>query len=244
MKDKEKQGFLFRYRWASLLDHLSAGQVALVIKAMTAFSKGQNIKKIQDKMVEKTIMAWEWILDDLQQDIKSYEDKCAKNRENAKLGGQAKARNSERYISLPNAPERVLKNANGSETCHIDRDRDKDRDSDKDKERDKMAISLSHKKFCETFPDRKKQHSVERLPENFDITRLIASMRESNFLMRCPNLDFDWCVKHYTEITANKYKNFSLKVAPAEQTKIRKREYTNKEKNGIFDNFANLDLEG
>lgn len=243
MKDKEKQGFLFRYRWASLLEHLSAGQVALVIKAMTAFSKGQNIKKIQDKMVEKTVMAWEWILDDMQQDIRSYEAKCAKNRENAKLGGQAKARNSERYISLPNAPERVSKNANGSETCHIDRDRDKDKDCDKDKERDKRAVSLSHQKFCEAFPDRAKSHSVERLPDKFDINLLIKCMRESKFLLQCPNLGFDWCVHHYDEIITGKYKDFSLKTT-ADQTKIHKRDYTDKEKNSIFDNFEKLNLEG
>lgn len=270
MQDTEKRGFLFRYRWSSLFEHLSAGQVALVIKAMTAFSKGQNVKKIVDKMAEKTQMAWEWIADDMLQDIKSYEARCAQNRENAKLGGQAKAKNSERNQSLPNATERnrtqpiatewvpkkangserVAKIANGSETCPIDKERDKDRDKDcdKDTERDKRAISLSHKKFCGNFPDRATVCTTEKLPEHFDIDKLLNRMKKSDFLTECNNLDFDWCVNHYDEIIAGKYDNFKLKVKPNESaidsTKIKKREYSGSEKSDIFDNFDNLDLEG
>ena len=257
MQDTEKRGFLFRYRWSSLLEHLSASQVTLVVRAMTAFSKGQNVKKIVDKMAEKTQMAWEWIMDDMTQDIKSYEARCAKNRENAKLGGQAKAKNSERYQSLPIATERVpkiangseqlAKIANGSETCPIDkeRDRDKDRDCDKDTERDKGAIFLSHKKFIEAFPNRATACAVEKLPEHFDIGRLLDSMKKSSFLSSCKNLDFDWCVKNYDEIISGKYKNYNANKQVAEESaKLNKREYTDEEKSKIFENFDNLDLEG
>lgn len=266
MQDTEKRGFLFRYRWSSLFEHLSAGQVALVIKAMTAFSKGQNVKKIVDKMAEKTQMAWEWIADDMLQDIKSYEARCAKNRENAKLGGQAKAKNSERYQSLPNATERnqslpiatewvpkkangserVAKIANGSETCPIDKERDKDRDKDcdKDTERDKRAISLSHKIFCENFPDRATACTTEKLPEYFDIDKLLDSMKKSSFLSSCKNLDFGWCVNNYDEIISGKYKNYNAnKQVTEDSTKIKKREYSDSEKSDIFDNFDKLDLE-
>lgn len=248
-----KQGFLFRFRWAKLFARLDEKQRSILLDAIFAYATGESVKRFMKSMKSNTQLCWEIICDEMQDDIVSYNARCEINRQNGCLGGRPKSENKKPngfeenpkkpngYLENPKKPNTKTQKPNGFFENPIDRDKDKD--CDKDTERDKKAVSLSHQKFCETFPNRAKPHTVERLPDNFDINLLIKCMRESKFLLQCPNLGFDWCVHHYDEIIASKYKDFSLKTT-AEQTKIQKRNYTDEEKNGIFDNFANLNLEG
>lgn len=121
MNQKEKQAFLFRYKWLNRMNRLSPTQIALLIKTMGAYSQKQDFKELVKKMNEKTLIVWELIQEDMQDDIQAYEDKCNKLRQNARLGGLSKSRNI-----LANATKSNQMLANGANCTQIERDNDSD----------------------------------------------------------------------------------------------------------------------
>lgn len=253
-----KQGFLFRFRWTKLFARLDEKQRSILLDTIFAYSLGEPVKRLVKLMKSNTQLCWEIICDEMQEDAEAYNARCERNRQNGRLGGRPKSENEKPngysenpekpngYQKNPEKPNHKTQKPNGYfENPIRDKERDKDRDCDKDTERDKGAISLSHKKFCEAFPDRATACTVEKLPEHFDIDRLLDSMKKSSFLSSCKNLDFGWCVNNYDEIISGKYKNYNANKQVAEEsTKLNKREYSDEEKRNIFDNFDNLDLEG
>ena len=111
MAQKEKQAFLFHFKWFKRMEKLSASQKALLLDTMNLYSQNLDIKNNINKMPEKVSMIWDIIQEDMQDDIDLYNKKCLKNRQNASLGGLAKAHNrvanaSECYQTLPNATVR------------------------------------------------------------------------------------------------------------------------------------------
>ena len=123
MNQKEKQAFLFRYKWLNRMNRLSPTQIALLVKTMGAYSQRQDIRELTKKMNEKTLIVWELIQEDMQDDIQAYEEKCIRLRQNARLGGLSKSRNS-----LANASKSNQMLANGSKCTQIERDNDSDSD--------------------------------------------------------------------------------------------------------------------
>lgn len=251
-----KQGFLFRFRWAKLFARLDEKQRSILLDTIFAYATNEPVKRYIKLMKQNTQICWEIIADEMQEDVESYNARCAKNRQNGSLGGRPKSENPTKpngysknpekpngYQKKPTKPNSETQKPNGYFENPI-RDKDRDKDCDKDTERDKNAISLSHKKFVEAFPDKSTTCTVEKLPEHLDIDKLLDSMKKSSFLSSCKNLDFGWCVNNYDEIISGKYKNYNAnKQVTEDSTKIKKREYSDSEKSDIFDNFDKLDLE-
>ena len=123
MNQKEKQAFLFRYKWLNRMNRLSPTQNVVLVKTMGAYSQRQDIRELTKKMNEKTLIVWELIQEDMQDDIQAYEEKCIRLRQNARLGGLSKSRNS-----LANASKSNQMLANGSKCTQIERDNDSDSD--------------------------------------------------------------------------------------------------------------------
>ena len=121
MKQKEKQAFLFRYKWFNRMSRLTPTQIVLLLKTMNEYSQDIDIKEYTKKMNEKTLIVWELIQEDMQEDMQAYEDKCNRLRQNARLGGLAKSRNN-----LANASNCYQMEANGAKCTQIVPDSDSD----------------------------------------------------------------------------------------------------------------------
>lgn len=135
MKQKEKQSFIFRYKWFNRFERLSATQIVLLLKAMNAYSKQQDISIYTKKMQEKTIIVWELIAEDLLEDMQAYESKCEKLRENASRGGLARVANASKCTQMTTFASKCTQIEPYS-------------DSDKDK---KEKIYKKEKSKCLTF---------------------------------------------------------------------------------------------
>ena len=242
--NSSRQGFLFRFRWQKLFARLESKskQQAVLLEAIMLYATNAPTKKAEKLMDEKTQICWDIIKDDLQQDMDAYQKKCEQNRANASKK-QTVAVATERKRSQPNGSEAERADSFASEPVFysFDKERDKDREREKDKdcERDKEQFSLSQNKFLQKFPDKLESAPIP-LPSNFDLQKLLDKVSESDFLTKCTNLSFGWCIEHYDEILANKYKNF--KRQQQADSKINKREYSTEEIDSIFENLDNLDL--
>lgn len=117
MKQRERQAFLFRIKWLNRFERLTPAQVMLIIKAINAQVQQQDISMHTKKMQEKTLIVWELILEELQEDMQAYEIKCEKLRENASRGGLARIANASKCNQML---------ANGSKSKQIERDSDSD----------------------------------------------------------------------------------------------------------------------
>ena len=102
-------------------------------------------------------------------------------------------------------------------------------------------FSLSQK-FVSKFPNKDATLPANlKLPSNFDIDKLLIKVGESDFLSKCNNLGLMWCIEHYADIVADKYKNYQ----PTQQQNpdaLQKRKYSREEQESIFDNFNEIDL--
>ena len=123
MKQKEKQAFLFRYKWLNRMSRLTPTQIVLLLKTMNEYSQDLDIKEHTKKMNEKTLIVWELIQEDMLEDMQAYADKCNRLRQNARLGGLAKSRNI-----LANASNCYQMEANGAKCTQIVPDSDSDSD--------------------------------------------------------------------------------------------------------------------
>lgn len=121
MQKKEKQAFLFRYKWFNRLNRLSPSQIVTLLQAMNEFAQGNDVQDKIKKMNEKTLIVWELIQEEMQEDKQAYEAKCQKLRENASLGGLARNRNN-----IANATKCYQMQANDSICTQIERDSDSD----------------------------------------------------------------------------------------------------------------------
>ena len=122
MKNKGRNTFIVSYDWQDFFDTLTKPtEKVKLINAMFAFAKKdtEKLTHTEKAMDKDTAMAWIAIKRSMSYHEEDYNEKCARNRENARLGGQAKARNSvanatERYQTLPNASERCRTVANAA----------------------------------------------------------------------------------------------------------------------------------
>lgn len=113
MKNKGKRTFVVSFEWQDFFDNLKkTTEKVKLLNAMFAHAqKQERLSAIEHAMDKDTAMAWVAIKRAMTDFEDNYEEKCARNRANASLGGLAKAYNilanaSERYQTLPNASER------------------------------------------------------------------------------------------------------------------------------------------
>ena len=102
-------------------------------------------------------------------------------------------------------------------------------------------FSLSQK-FVAKFPIKDATLPANlKLPNNFDVDKLLIKVSESDFLSTCNNLGLMWCIEHYSDIVADKYRNYH----PTQQQNpdaLKKRKYSQEEIESVFDNFNEIDL--
>ena len=115
--------------YSDYLEHfqrLSNEDAGILIKAILRYVSGL----VPGEMPPVADMAFSFIRNQLDRDIKTYEDKCKKNRENGKLGGRPKKANGF-------SKKRMDKEkANGFSEKHNDTDNDSDTDIDIDNDSD------------------------------------------------------------------------------------------------------------
>ena len=123
MKNKGKRTFVVSFDWQDFFDNLKKPNEKIkLLNAMFAYAqKQERLPTIEKSMDKDTAMAWVAIKRAMSYFEEDYEEKCAKNRANASLGGQAKARNR-----VANASERYQTLATVSDRCPNDNDYDYD----------------------------------------------------------------------------------------------------------------------
>ena len=121
MKNKGKRTFVVSFDWQDFFDNLKKPTEKIkLLNAMFAYAqKQERLLTIEKSMDKDTAMAWVAIKRAMSYFEEDYEEKCAKNRANASLGGQAKARNR-----VANASERYRTEATVSDRCPNDNDYD------------------------------------------------------------------------------------------------------------------------
>lgn len=109
------------------------------------------------------------------------------------------------------------------------------------KEKNKEEKDFLSQKFLEKFPNKDASLTDDVvLPEGFNLDALLIKVSESDFLSKCNNLGLAWCLEHYAEILADKYKNFKQSQQNADV--FVKRKYSQEEIESVFDNFNEIDL--
>lgn len=174
--------------------------------------------------------------------IDSEAHRSAINTQNGRLGGRPESSNSKTEAKTDGFLDKKpigfeTKNPSVSEsksagledakaTVSKEREKDKEKEIEKDiLERDTVSVfapvdwQAVKKAWKEKFPSRGSSLPREiNRPVNFSIKKLLIKVDESDFLSSCNNLDLCWCVKHYDDIMADKYKQFER--ASSERTKL------------------------
>lgn len=122
----KKNSFVMYSDYLEHFQRLSNEDAGILIKAILRYVSGL----VPGEMPPVADMAFSFIRNQLDRDIKTYEDKCKKNRENGKLGGRPKKANgfSEKRMDK--------EKANGFSEKHTDNDNDSDNDTDNDTDTD------------------------------------------------------------------------------------------------------------
>ena len=128
-----------------------------------------------------------------------------------------------------------------------DNDNERDNDNENEYENDNERIAPSEifslsQKFVSKYPSKDATLPANlKLPNNFDVDKLLIKVSESDFLSTCNNLGLAWCIEHYSDIVADKYRNYH----PTQQQNpdaLKKRKYSQEEIESVFDNFNEIDL--
>ncbi len=106
-------------------------------------------------------------------------------------------------------------------------------------ELDSFGNSLSE--FKSKFPS-KMCDAILDIPSNVNLELLAKNILESEFLMKAANLNWSWCVKHYSDIVKGNYKNFSKSTSEKKDKKFIKHDYSDKNLNELFDDLDKIEL--
>ena len=107
-------------------------------------------------------------------------------------------------------------------------------------EHDSFGNSLSE--FKSKFPS-KMCDEILNIPSNVNLELLAKNILESEFLMKAANLNWSWCVKHYSDIVKGNYKNFSKSTSDSKKDKkFIKHDYSDKNLNELFDDLDKIEL--
>ena len=141
----------------------------------------------------------------------------------------------ERNITNDNEQKQTLTDARAQEK---EREIEIEKDNDKEFEREKEAklFSLSQE-FKKAFPNKNSEYELTQ-NSDIDINKLIRAIKQSEFLLSANNLDFKWCCNHYSEIIANKYKDFK----PKDPSVLHNREYTKEEYESLIRDFDDVEF--
>lgn len=163
--------------------------------------------------------------------------------ENGKKGGRPPKNKPNENLEKPKITQQYPNetNTNQHEPTHNLNDNDnvnvnvnKER-----KEINKEKIFLSLEKFKKVFP-KKSVTSVEDVNlEGIDIDLLIEKINQSDFLKKCNNIDFSWCLKNYSLIIQDKYKDFAKND---NLQNFQERNYSSEDFNGLFDSLDDVEI--
>ena len=142
---------------------------------------------------------------------------------------------TERKITNDNKQKQTLTDARAQEK---EREIEIEKDNDKEFEREKEAklFSLSQE-FKKAFPNKNSEYELTQ-NSDVDINKLIKAIKQSEFLLSANNLDFKWCCNHYSEIIANKYKDFK----PKDPSVLHNREYSKEEYESLIRDFDDVEF--
>lgn len=96
---------------------------------------------------------------------------------------------------------------------------------------------LTRHKFQKNFPNKDCSGLIGITSQQMDL--LIEKIKESEFLERCNNISLSWCLNHFDDIVADKYKNF-YKKNPA--TDFEHHNYTKEELDALFDPLDEVEI--
>lgn len=200
----KKNSFVMYSDYLEHFQRLSNEDAGILIKAILRYVSGL----VPGEMPPVADMAFSFIRNQLDRDIKTYEDKCKKNRENGKLGGRPKKANgfSEKRMDK--------EKANGFSEKHTDTDNDSDNDNDSDTDTDNDinnintsvgivdgADSVNSKEnssgfeeFWRTYPKKADKGAAfkkynDRLQEGYTDAQLITAAR--NYRAECERKNTD-----------------------------------------------------
>lgn len=132
--------------YSDYLEHfkiLSDEEAGILIKAIFCYVSGLDID--QQRLSPAAKMAFSFIKSQLDRDMKAYEIKCNKNKENGKLGGRPKKTNGFNENQVDN------RKTNGFNENHNDNDTENDSDSDTENDSEKKYKN-SFLDFWEVYP--------------------------------------------------------------------------------------------
>ena len=251
-----KNSFLMYLEYEEYFDMLCAKEQAKLIKAMFLWQKGESTKQLESTMDKQTMMCWAFIRNQLAKDEDKYIAKCEKNRVNGSRGGRPKQieQEEEKANGFSENPKKrtVILETQKSERFFQkpkkpDNDNERDNDNENEYENDNERIAPSEifslsQKFVSKYPSKDATLPANlKLPNNFDVDKLLIKVSESDFLSTCNNLGLAWCIEHYSDIVADKYRNYH----PTQQQNpdaLKKRKYSQEEIESVFDNFNEIDL--
>lgn len=107
----DKSSFLIYLDYQEQFDLLTDEEAGRLIKAIIKYEKTGEIPRL-DGMLK---MAFSFIKTQLDRDREKYNQKCEKNRENAKRGGRPKKEEKQEDISETEKTERFCRKPNGSQ---------------------------------------------------------------------------------------------------------------------------------
>lgn len=114
----------------------------------------------------------------------------------------------------------------------------KERNKEKKESRENKEFSLSQKKFHDAFPDKAIDCDI---PDNCDIDKIIAALRESEFWRTQKNITLKSCIKQYDKLTAGAYKDFK-RANNKDTVGFQRREYTKEQLDAMFTSIDDFEV--
>ena len=127
------KGFMFYLSHKENLAELSDSQLGMLLRSLIDFAETEKPQKIADPVVH---MAYKFMISQIRQDIKKYEETCQKNSQNGKKGGRPPQKavgfsESERFFEKP-------KKANKKENKNENKNK---KENEKEKEKENLLVS-------------------------------------------------------------------------------------------------------
>jgi len=166
----DKNSFLIYLDYQEQFDLLSDEEAGILIKAIIKYEKTQEVPRLNG-MVK---MAFSFIKTQLDRDREKYQEKCEKNKENARKRWNAKN---------ANVCDGKIRNANNA-------DNDNDNEDDNDNENDIKKKNKKRKKFIKPTVEEIKNYCIQR-KNNID-TQYFYDYYERNGWKVGKNPMVDW----------------------------------------------------
>lgn len=121
-----RDSFLMYTEWANQINRLSDEQAGILLKAIFAYNKGEQMHAMDDK----TDMCFSFIQGQLDRDSRKYADVCDKRREAGKKGGVANATKRKQMLPIANFAKQTVAN-------QADNDNENENEYENDNEKSK-----------------------------------------------------------------------------------------------------------